>query len=978
MGRVVCAVVLAVVCAACNEPARLQPVHGSLRASPPRQDFGGVALHGERLLNIRLQNVGRADVAIRSLAIEGVGREDFRLEHSLPVLEAGQAYVLPIVFRPSAVGPREAVIRLLTDSPETPAIVLNATGLGVDARAIPEQWQLEFGRVEIEATRTLELVLSNDSMLPVTIGFSIRGGAGTPFRVAGPHRIEGHAKAKLDVSFSPVSAGEARAELELVPCEGCRPVTVALAGTGIDSALVVTPEQLHFGGVAVDQKVERTVMVENVSDLPVQLRSVALHETDHAFSLLSPPGPMVLAPGDRHEATVRYGPTHLGLARGTLHLDSDSKRRPRIEVPITGDGGGAEIAVSPDVLDFGQRPDGSRTLESVRIMNMGSTQAAELVLHRVEIDGDGAFAASLPATPMRLKSGEFVDVPVYFEPAGARDHTGRLLIHSSDSARPVVPVTLLGSGRTLEPCQVRFAPEVVDFGSLEPGRAVSLGIRVENVGNDLCAVKNLQVVDDAGGAFWLSGSVPPGFELKPNRWFIRHVSFQGHQPGNYAGRIRMEISNPFAPTVEIPMRASVQASCLVPDPRRLQFGVVRSVCPPKPLTVNWSNVCSSPLLLDDIWVGEGTGDDFEVTRKPTMPLLLLPGQTVPVEVRYRAGLLGENLAPLFATNSSTREPVLVPMHGQTYFEKKAIDDFIQQASNRIDVLFVVDNSESMVEEQPRLKAAMPAFLAAARAAGMDMQVGVTTTGLREVPGGNCPGGVRGGEAGRLFPVDHSRPRVVTPTAPFAAQTLQQNVEVGFCHSYEQAFEAMKLALSPPLVDSHDDPRTPEPLDGNAGFYRDEAALAVVFVSDEDDHSGADVDDYVDFLRRLKGPNQPHRVSAYAIAPTAQGCATAGGQGHRYAEIAARTGGEVLSVCEPDFSPALARVAGRAFGPQEAFALSEIPVEATLEVFVDGRAVTAGWQYRAADNTVLFDAGSVPAAGARIQVVYDAVCGPGAP
>ncbi len=978
MGRVVGVVVLAAMCAGCTEPARVQSTQGALRVFPVRQEFGAVALRGEKQLQVRGLNAGRADVAVTSMALEGVGRDDFVFDGALPVLVAGQSHELPVHFRPHATGPREAIIRLQTDSEETPEVVLRLGGLGIDARALPTQRVLDFGRVELEATRTLELVLSNDSMLPVRISTGLIGGDQSQFRVLGPESVAGHSKAKLDVAFSPSRAGEALAAIALVPCEGCDAVSVILKGQGIESALRVSPEELRFGGVAVDQKVEKSLTIENVSDLEVTLEGLALHESNVAFSMSSAPVPRTLLPGEKHEVVIGYGPTHLGIARGTLHVDSDSKRRPRIAVAISGDGGGAEIAVTPEVLDFKERPDGSRTREHVRITNMGSSSAVELELFSVEIDGDSAFTASLPATPMRLKSGEFVDVPVYFDPSGARHHTGRLLVHSNDSARPVVAVTLLGSGRGLQPCQVRFEPAVVDFGNLEPKRGASLGIRVENVGGDLCAVKNLQVIDDAGGAFWLSGDVPPGFELKPNRWFVRHVSFQATQPGSYAGRIRMEISNPFDPFVEIPLRATVQASCLVPNPRFLDFGVARSVCPPSPLTVTYVNTCSTPLLLNDVHLGPGTGDDYEITQKPAMPLLMQPGDTAPVEVRYRAQLLGENLVPLYAANSVTREPVLVPVHGQTYFEKKVRDDFTQQASNKIDVLFVVDNSESMVEEQPRLKAAIPGFLASARSAGMDMQVGVTTTGLRAVAGGNCPGGVRGGEAGRLFPVDRSRPRVVTPNAPNADTTLQQNVEVGFCHSYEQAFEAMRLALSSPLADVHDDPRTPEPLDGNQGFLRDEAALAVVFVSDEDDHSGEDVEDYVSFLRHLKGPNQPYRVSAYAVAPTAQGCATAGGQGLRYADIARLTGGEVLSVCEPDFSPALAQVAGRAFGPQDAFQLSEVPVASTLEVFVDGRQVSSGWRYEASDNTVVFERGSRPVAGARIQVVYDAVCPTGQP
>ena len=89
---------------------------------------------------------------------------------------------------------------------------------------------------------------------------------------------------------------------------------------------------------------------------------------------------------------------------------------------------------------------------------------------------------------------------------------------------------------------------------------------------------------------------------------------------------------------------------------------------------------------------------------------------------------------------------------------------------------------------------------------------------------------------------------------------------------------MRRALSTPLVNRADDPRTALPNDGNQGFLREEAALAVVFVGDEDDHSPDAVDTYIRFLRELKGAAQPNRAAIFAIASTGGGCGSAGGGG----------------------------------------------------------------------------------------------------
>jgi hypothetical protein len=133
-----------------------------------------------------------------------------------------------------------------------------------------------------------------------------------------------------------------------------------------------------------------------------------------------------------------------------------------------------------------------------------------------------------------------------------------------------------------------------------------------------------------------------------------------------------------------------------------------------------------------------------------------------------------------------------------------------------------------------------------------------------------------------------------------------------------------------------------------------------------------VDAYVRFIRTKKGLNQPQRAVVYAIAPTEQTCGTAGGTGTRYAEMARRTGGEVMSVCADDYAPTLRDLARKAFSPQDRFTLSTQPVQGTLRVLVNGTEALSGWTYEAAGNAVVF--ATRPAAGAKIELRYRKACG----
>ncbi len=181
---------------------------------------------------------------------------------------------------------------------------------------------------------------------------------------------------------------------------------------------------------------------------------------------------------------------------------------------------------------------------------------------------------------------------------------------------------------------------------------------------------------------------------------------------------------------------------------------------------------------------------------------------------------------------------MIPLLAETNHEGLQLEHFVQGTDNQLDVLFVVSNTTTMQPYQDRLRAAIPGWIAQAKSRGVDLRVGVTTTGL-VTRSTTCPGGAAGGEAGRLFPVDGMRAPDRLSATSGAATALQQNLAVGVCHNLVQGLETMRQALSSPLIDRGDDPRTAEPNDGNLGMLRDQARLAVVVLSDEDDHSGFD-------------------------------------------------------------------------------------------------------------------------------------------
>jgi hypothetical protein len=151
---------------------------------------------------------------------------------------------------------------------------------------------------------------------------------------------------------------------------------------------------------------------------------------------------------------------------------------------------------------------------------------------------------------------------------------------------------------------------------------------------------------------------------------------------------------------------------------------------------------------------------------------------------------------------------------------------------KTDILFVIDDSGSMSEEQANLKANLATFIQALKTSPIanDFQIGVTTTSVTGFTGTAMTG--VGDHGALIADVPAGTPAVLAGDRADLVNEFGQRVIVGTSGSgKEQPFRAMELALSDPTL-----------LGGaNAGFLRAGSRLAVVFLSDEDDCSDGDTD-----------------------------------------------------------------------------------------------------------------------------------------
>ncbi len=966
----------------CADRDRKFIADGLLEVSPREVTFGQVAIHNWDEQTLTLVNQGRGPLTLQEIWTEGP-EGTFKATFAEPGehrLQTGESVQVKVRFTPKADGPLVGSLVVLTDDRATSQSRVDLRGGGIDAKARITASDFDFGRIEAESTKSIRFTAENPSVIPVEVAPRVLGVDADEFYVQTVTLAPGE-KRELALTFNPMRVSKKVAAFAISPCRGCGDEVFNVRAEALDRAIVADPAEVDLGQIPIDRTAEGKVRLKNLSTEPMELTAMTLEQsTDPSFTAANATFPTTLAGGEAREWTVRYSPGHMGLAEGQTVFKVSSKRNPTTPVALRAFGGSPELCITPLNYDFGKVPVGAKVSVLLDIRNCGSSNGDPLQITELTVGGAGPqlpgedqFHLAPVTVPVTLAAGEKMTVKAYFEPIRAGGAAAALNIRSSAYAAARMKVGLAGTAETHAPCSVAVTPGALDFGNVLPGRGAVLGIKVENRGMDLCAVKNIQLSESAGGLFRLPGGALDGFILQPGSFFSFMVAFNPPLAGGDAvGSVSVEPADPANPVVLIPLTAHSAKSCLAAAPPYLDFGVTRPDCPAQPLKTSLMNVCSAPTTLDAVTIGPGTTDgEFTVLSMPgAMPHLLNPGQNVSVEVAYSGAVRGMNLSPLYFRVSGEPQPLLVPLVGESSSKAEQTDKFVQQDGAKVDVLFVVDNTASMVEEHPRLVAAVPAFVNEALARNVDLHVAVTTTGI-EAASAACPGGAEGGEAGRLFPVDGSKPRLLTQATPNLAAALQENVKVGQCAFVEKGFEAVRRALSSPLVDNADDPRTPVAKDGNLGFLRDEAALAVVFIGDEDDHSPDDVDTYVKFLQTKKGAGQPGRATVYAIAPTAAACATAGGTGTRYGQAAAKTGGDVLSICAPDYAPLLQSLAAKAFSPQDRFPLSSQPDSSSIAVTVAGVPQTGGWSYDSASNAVVFS--PRPAAGAKVEITYRRIC-----
>lgn len=964
----------------------------TIRVSPTTVSFGSVAIGDEEPKTITITNIGGGELTVSALELTPTSSSDFVFEPpALPrKLQRNQSMTFEVIYRPQNVGADTGRIIVRSSDRANPAVNVDLRTLDIGPSILVEPDPLDFGVVERGMTKTLSATILNEGFAPLIID-NMTTVSGSDFAVTSPTTfpltIEPGESAPMSATYTPSGCAPDIEVIEIYSNDANRnPYQLGVKGQPPGPAISATPTAVNFGATDLGTTATKVVTLKSVGTAALRVSAIFTGAgSDTAFSIQMPPTtPASLNANQTLDVTVAFRPSMAGFARGALVVSSDDCDKPQYQIPLEGigtEGPAALIQVSPSTINFGNVAQGTMSERQMTVTSIGQLP--------LQVSGV-SLAMGTPSTFSLPQTAGFTlpactgtpcpsqNVTVRFAPTAVGAAMGTAVVASNAANEPRAQVGLQGTGTMGATCSLRVTPGTLNFGDVAINTTRDLSVTLQNNGSGSCTFTSATLlnllppfvptfrIQSAPAASTLIG---PGqsrqvtVRIAPtatNELLYGLLTVNWTDPQNPG-------ANPGAVNVNLTAR-SVEAR-IAAIPGRVDFGLVTVGCASPVTTVRVFNAGSAPLTINAVRL-QNNPSRFRIVQAPS-PGTIIGGaasnpQSVDVRVQYVPNAVGASMDTLIIESSDPARPMLpVPLLGQGTNIVDVVDKFLQPTEPKVDILFVIDNSGSMSEEQRNLRTNFTAFANFARSLNVSYQIGVVTTDNAKLRG---------------------NPKIIRSSDADPVAAFGRNANVGDSgDGTERGLEMAYQALSEPLISAD-----------NVGFLRNDASLEIIMVSDEEDQSPATLDFYTTFYFSIKGARNTNLLHVSSIAGDVPGgCNSNNGSaeaGQRYKEVANRTAGVFGSICDASFATTLQAIGNRAFGQRSQFFLTRQPDRAqpftvrsyTNEAACDadsantGGTVVAenpnsGYTYDAMSNSIIFAPQATPPRGTCLKVKYKAAC-----
>ncbi len=515
---------------------------------------------------------------------------------------------------------------------------------------------------------------------------------------------------------------------------------------------------------------------------------------------------------------------------------------------------------------------------------------------------------------------------------------GSVLFSCSDQGLREAPEEPVPPG----PADIEVDPLALEFGTLQMGSALTQEVTISSVGERDIQITGLHIVGPAHFSF--EAEETP-LTLGPGAITMVQITYTALDGADASGVFRVSSNDPDEEEIDVSLHGMGLGPAIIIDPPTWDFGAHGVYCEESvdlvvesagnsPVTVSTWSFEAIPSSTAMTWTTQDLYEGLE----------MMPGDTAVVTIHFTPEDVDNYNGEFVVEVEEEIPPGVGTQTGEGVGGDWVTDTFIQEGNNQTDILWVVDNSCSMTEEQTTLADDFVNFYSIVEAQAVDFRIAAVTTDDEHF-------------LGSTKVIDHS--------TPAGDQVFADNCQVGTNgdtteRGLRHGWEAMVLA------ESNTAP--------NNGFYRAVAGLRVVFVSDEMDSDQGSWATYVSNYQGLK--TNPNHVILSAICGTdghtAQMCWGAGGQamgGAGYVDAVNATGGILASICDSDWSQALTNMGWQSLSLADTLPLSEEPIPSTILVDVNGVHLNQGWYYDSVINAVIMEPDYVPEDGDVVDITY---------
>ncbi len=490
---------------------------------------------------------------LRVMRVENNGEEILRVSRVIPhdpdfsvsdtafTILPGQFRNINVVFKPTKEDTVVDYILILSNDPKNDSLKVTVSGRGYRP-TIPiitvDVDTLQFDQVVIGNSQIKYIYLYNDDRFePLKIS-RIRSSNSQFTTTDSMGFVLNPKKGKyVGVTFRPVVVGDIEGFLTIQSNDTLRPnLKVILRGKAIrygTPRIVITPDTLNFGAVALGSQKSLYLAIDNTGDNNLEIYNITAADSQYRVNMTH----FVIPPHGRTYVLITFDAKRLGNANTQLNINSSDLSIPNYFIPIFGtcrQAAPPEIFISADTLKFGTVAIGASKSAYFNISNRGE----ELLYVRAIQSRDKRYTPY--PNSVTIQPGYAASILVMFTPDIVGEITSQLMIISNDVQRDTLMIYLMGAGRNLTDPKMELSVQRIDFGQVATNHSLTKSFTIYNSGEKTLEISKIGIKETSSpySVNINALSVPYG------QYRTVSVTFAPRQNNLYSGTVTITTNEP--------------------------------------------------------------------------------------------------------------------------------------------------------------------------------------------------------------------------------------------------------------------------------------------------------------------------------------------------------------------------------------------------------------------------------------------------